>query len=337
MKKKKLNVIVVGLGVGEKHLNFLKKNNSIDKISVFDVKISQAKKIAKKNNINFFNKPQKIFKDQKINLAIVASPDDTHCEYILKSFKKKIHVFTEKPICNNLKELNKIVIQWKKNKNYLKFRSNLILRTSPLFLWLKNQIKSGYFGKIYSADVEYLYGRLNKFIKGWRGNAKEYSPMNGGGIHMIDLVCWLMNEFPYDVTSSGSKLATKSYKLRSDDFITSIFNFKSGLILKASANLACVYRHQHTIKIYGTKKTFIYDDLGPRIYYSRNPKIKSKKVNIQNLPTDKTSILKQFINDIEKSRNINYQTKFDLKVMNILCYCNIASKSKKKQKIKYLI
>ena len=337
MKKKKLNALVIGLGVGEKHLNFLKENKDIKKISIFDTKINYTRKIAKKNNTDYFVKSQKIFSDKDTNLVIVASPDHTHSDYIIKAFKQKKHVFTEKPICNNLKELQSIVSQWKKNKDNLKFRSNLILRSSPLFLWLKNKIKDGYFGEIYSIDVEYLYGRLKKFVKGWRGNSKEYSPMNGGGIHMIDLACWLINELPYEVVSSGSKLATKKYKLKSNDFVTSIFNFKSGLILKATANLACVYRHQHTIKIYGTKKTFIYDDLGPRLYYSRKPKAKSKKINIKNLPSNKTNILKRFINDIKKSKNINHETKFDLKVMNVLCYCNISLKSKKKQKIEYII
>ena len=335
--KKKISASVIGLGVGERHLNFLKKNKNIDSISVYDVKNDKAKKISKKYNSEYSSEFKKIFSDKKINLLIVASPDHTHHKYILEGFKSKKNVFTEKPICNNLKELKEIIIEWKKNKNNLKFRSNLILRSSPLFLWLKRKIEEGYFGKIYSIDVEYLYGRLEKFIKGWRGNSKEYSPMNGGGIHMIDLACWMMNELPNEVISSSNNLATKRFKLKSIDYVTSILNFKSGLILRATANLACVYKHQHIFKIFGTKKTFVYDDFGPRIYNSRNPKKKPKKINLTSLPSNKTNILKNFVDDIINKKNISKKTEFDLKIMNVLCYCNISYKTKKKQSIKYYI
>jgi predicted dehydrogenase len=335
--KKKISASVIGLGVGERHLNFLKKNKNIDSISVYDVKNDKAKKISKKYNSEYSSEFKKIFSDKKINLLIVASPDHTHHKYILEGFKSKKNVFTEKPICNNLKELKEIIIEWKKNKNNLKFRSNLILRSSPLFLWLKRKIEEGYFGKIYSIDVEYLYGRLEKFIKGWRGNSKEYSPMNGGGIHMIDLACWMMNELPNEVISSSNNLATKKFKLKSIDYVTSILNFKSGLILRATANLACVYKHQHIFKIFGTKKTFVYDDFGPRIYNSRNPKKKPKKINLTSLPSNKTNILKNFVDDIINKKNISKKTEFDLKIMNVLCYCNISYKTKKKQSIKYYI
>ena len=337
MKKKKLNTIVIGLGVGERHLDFLKKSKNTSSITIFDIETDKAKRISKKYNVQYVDKVKKIFLDKKTNLVVVASPDHTHYQYIVESFKNKKHVFTEKPICNNLKELKKITSEWKKNKKNIKFRSNLILRSSPLFLWLKKKIKEGYFGKIYSIDVEYLYGRLEKFIKGWRGSSGEYSPMNGGGIHMIDLVCWMINEFPNEVTSYSNNIATKQFKLKSRDFVTSILNFKSGLILRATSNLACVYRHQHIFKIYGTKKTFVYDDLGPRIYHSRETKKNWKKVNLKGLPSNKTDILKNFIKDIKNKKDISKKSEFDLRIMNLLCYCNISYKTKKKQKIKYII
>ena len=337
MKNKKIYASVIGLGVGEKHLYYLKKNKFINSVTIFDTEIDKAKKISQKYDVKYNNLSPRKFSDKECHLNVIASPDHTHFDYIINSFKNRKHVFIEKPICNNLKELKQIVNKWKKNKNHLKLRSNLILRTSPLFLWLKKKIQDNYFGKIYSIDVEYLYGRLNKFVNGWRGGSKDYSPMNGGGIHMIDLVCWMLNEFPDEVTSYGTNLATKKFNLKSKDFLTSILNFKSGLILKATSNLACVYKHQHTLRIYGTKKTFVYDDLGPRIYHSRNPNTKPKKINLENLPSNKTNILKEFINDIKKNNNTIKKTEFDLKIMNVLCYCNISEKTSKKKKIKYIV
>ncbi len=334
---KKINVSVSGLGVGEKHAKHIKDNINTNLVSIFDNNLR--KKIKKAEDLN--TKYTKTFKELSLNkncdLVIIASPDHAHYNQIIQSLKNKKHIFIEKPICNNIRELKKIVTEWKKNKNKIKIKSNLILRSSPLFLWLKKKIKQDYFGEIYSIDVEYLYGRLHKFTNGWRGHTKGYSPMNGGGIHMIDLACWLVNQLPDEVVSNSNNLATRKYGLKSKDFMCSTLNFKSGLILRAASNLACVFRHQHTIKIYGSKKTFIYDDLGPRVYNSRNTKKKFKKINLKSLPSNKINILKNFIRDIAEEKNIIKGTLFDLRIMNILCYCNISSKTSKKHKIKYII
>ena len=204
----------------------------------------------------------------------------------------------------------------------------------------KKKIENNYFGKIYSIDAEYLYGRLNKFLNGWRGKTANYSPMSGGGVHMIDLICWLIQELPTEVFSQSSNLCTKEYKkkfkLNSDDFISSNFRFKSGILSRVTANLGCAFKHQHTLKIYGSKKTFIYDDLGPRIYTGNDKKLKRTKLKMPSLPKNKTDILKQFTNDI---LNNNYDIQCalnDLRIANVLCYSILSAKKLKKLKIKYL-
>lgn len=330
--KKKINVSVSGFGnVGKKHAQFIKSYKKTNLLSIFDTSF------LKKNISRAIKSFNHLVKNYSCDLVVIASPDHSHYKQIMQSLKYKKNIFIEKPICINLKELKNISDEWKKNKYQVNLRSNLILRTSPLYVWLKKQIKKKYFGEIYSIDVEYLYGRLNKFVKGWRGNEKNYSVMSGGGIHMIDLTCWLINQFPIEVSSNTSNLATKKLKLKSKDLFFSTLKFKSGLILRASANFACVFKHQHTIKIFGTKKTFIYDDLGPRVYSSRNMNSKHKKIKFNSLPENKTNLLKDFIDNLHKKKSSIKDTIFDLKIMNILCACNISEKKSKKIKIKYII
>jgi len=331
--KKKINISISGLGnVGKKHAEFVKKYNKSKLLSIFDTSL-----LKKKNDKNIVRSYTNLVKNDNCDVVVIASPDHSHYKQIMQSLKYKKNIFVEKPICTNLKELKNISNELKRNKHQIILRSNLILRTSPLFLWLKKQIRKKYFGEVYSIDVEYLYGRLNKFVKGWRGKKESYSAMSGGGIHMIDLACWLTNQFPIEVSSNTSNLATKQFKVRSKDLFHSSLKFKSGLVLRASANLSCVFKHQHTIKIFGTKKTFIYDDLGPRIYSSRNMNSKHKKIKLKSLPENKTNILKEFIDNLYKKKSLTDDTVFDLKIMNILCACNLSEKKSKKIKIKYII
>jgi predicted dehydrogenase len=339
--KRKLYVSIVGLGVGERHLNFLKKNKNIEIVSIFDPDVKKLKKISKKYNVKSVNYFKKVTLEKKTNLVVVASPDHFHTRQIVDCLKTKKNIFIEKPICNNLSDLNLIIRQWKKNKNTSKIRSNLILRTAPLFLWLKRKIDSNYFGRIYSIDAEYLYGRLSKFLNGWRGKTPNYSPMSGGGVHMIDLVCWLIQELPTEVFSESSNICSKKYqkkyKLKSNDFISSNFKFKSGILSRITANLGCAFKHQHTIKIYGSKKTFVYDDLGPRIYSGNDRKFKCTKLKIKTLPRNKTDVLKQFTTSIMTN---TYNSKFalnDLRITNVLCYAILSAIKLIKLKIKYII
>jgi hypothetical protein len=101
--------------------------------------------------------------------------------------------------------------------------------------------------------------------------------------------------------------------------------------------LGCAFKHQHTLKIYGSKKTFIYDDFGPRIYSGNDKKFKCTKLKIKTLPKNKTDILKNFIKSISTN---TYNIKFalnDLRIANALCYAILSSIKLKKLKIKYII
>jgi len=86
----------------------------------------------------------------------------------------------------------------------LTLSSNLILRKSPRFIELKGLIRDGLFGDIYGIEGDYLYGRLQKIVSGWRGEIEGYSVMHGGGIHLIDLLLWLLDEPVVEVAAMGN-------------------------------------------------------------------------------------------------------------------------------------
>ena len=51
-------------------------------------------------------------------------------------------------------------------------------------------------------------GRIEKLF-GWR-KVKNFSFTLGAAIHMIDLVCWLLNKRPLSVITIGNKIVTKN-------------------------------------------------------------------------------------------------------------------------------
>ena len=332
--KKKIKVAISGLGnIGFQHFKRINMDSKLDVSSIFDVDEKIKKKLQKKNKVekNFSD----IFKS-KIDCIVIASPDQDHCYQVTTSLKNGVNVFSEKPLCNSLKELTSIYNAWKNNKK-LKIKTNLLLREAEIYKWLKKKIKKNYFGKIYSIDAEYLYGRKNKIINGWRRYSKNYSGIRGGGVHMIDIIIWLLEELPVSVFTIGNKIAFKKYKLNFNDYNKSILRFKSGVVSQVNSNLSCVHKHHHTIKIFGSKKTFIYDDKGPRVYDSSKKSSHPKKIRKKTLPIKKTLLLDKYFKNFHSTKD-NYfdRTEYHLNLVSVLNACVGSINKKKELKVKYI-
>ena len=213
--------------------------------------------------------------------------------------------------------------------------SNLVLRSSKIFNDVIKQIKSGKFGKIYYFEGDYLYGRLNKILKGWRGRDQNYSVLLGGGIHMIDLMIRFLNDLPISVKSDSNKIVTKKNKFKFNDFTQSTFFFKNGALGKITANFGCVHKHQHVLKVYGTKKTFIYDDMGARISIKRDPFKSNKIITKKKLYNGKASLLPEVFTKLRKQKIFKKEIYNELNLVSASIYADISSKKKKKIKIRY--
>ena len=67
-------------------------------------------------------------------------------------------------------------------------------------------IQSGELGSISNIKGAYNYGRLHKITEGWRGEMDYYSGVCGGGVHIIDLMQWLLESKITCVSAFGNKV-----------------------------------------------------------------------------------------------------------------------------------
>ena len=77
--------------------------------------------------------------------------------------------------------------------------------------------------EIFYIEGDYIWGRKEKLI-GWRSSIKNYSATLGAGIHLIDLIIWILNDKPKSVISFGNKIGTKDSKFKKKSFVINIFN-----------------------------------------------------------------------------------------------------------------
>ena len=331
---KNLNVGLIGLGVGMHHFKNFTKNKYTTVISVCDFdsrKINNIKKLYP--NIKVTSNADEVLNDKKIELVCIASYDNYHYKQVIQAIKNKKHIFVEKPICTNYQEFIKIKKALNQNSK-IKISSNFVLRTAPQFLKLKELFKSKKFGDIYHISGEYNYGRINKIISGWRGKIPKYSVTHGGAIHIIDLVLSIFNKEPKKVAALGNNISTYNKNFKNHDITSAIIEFNDKSILNITSNFGCVMPHHHTLKVYGTKLTFVQEFKDVKIFSSRDNRKKFKRLS-KNYPNSKKIVLNDFVNSIVKNKKPIVSKKDVLNSIAISIAIDKSISSKQWEKIKY--
>ena len=248
---KKISSAIIGFGIGQKHFEAIHKYKNSEVNIICEKDLNKLKFLKKKfPKIKITNNEDEIFLNKEINLVSIASYDNDHYKQILKCIKYKKNIIVEKPMCLSLKELKyikRLIL-----KSNLKITSNLVLRVNDLFLDIKKKIKKE---NIFYLEADYIWGRKNK-LYGWRSNIKDYSVLLGAGIHVIDLVMWLLNKKPRSVFTVANNIATSKTRFKKNSMYLLILEFPGNIIAKITANAGGIYKHFHELKIFTKNKTF---------------------------------------------------------------------------------
>lgn len=317
---------VIGLGVGEQHADGYARLSRCEVVALCDR--SEEKLISVRSKYRSATATthwRDMIANERIHIISIASADDDHADQAVAALEAGKNVFVEKPMCRSRRELQQI----KKSlatHSHLHLASNLVLRAAPVYRWLRDSIRNGDFGEIYAIDGDYLYGRLHKITDGWRKDVDNYSVMQGGGVHLVDLMLWLTGERPLHVTAQGNRICTRGTAFHQSDFMASTFSFASGMIGRITANFGCVHRHQHVLKVFGTKATFLLDDCGPRIHHSRNSDSIAEPVDLEVLPSAKWDLIPEFVGGILAG---NPQMQSNRREFDLMAACLAADKALK--------
>lgn len=254
---KSIKAGVIGLGVGEKHIDGYRLHPNCEVIHICDFSDEKLNKCKEKYpGIEVTKDASEVLGNSEIDIVSIASYDNYHCEQILMAIQNEKHIFCEKPFVLHEEEAIAVRESLRK-KPHLKLCSNLILRKVPRFVRLKEMIKNGVLGDIFFLESDYNGGRLYKVTEGWRGDLDFYSAVYGGTIHVVDLISWLTEEKVVEVFAYGNKFASENTKFKNYDFVINILKFENGLIGKNTVNLGCTFPHFHTLNVYGTSATFV--------------------------------------------------------------------------------
>ena len=196
MKKLKLGIIGVG-NMGYEHLQNVVdgKCPKIEVTCVADIdpeKLERAK--SKLPSVTCFGDAIEMIESGLIEAVVIATPHYFHPTYAIECFKRGIHVMTEKPAgvsAEKVREMNEAA-----DKANVKFGIMFNWRTSPLFIKVREIVKSGQLGEP---------KRLVWIITNWYRTQHYYNSGSwratwngeGGGVllnqapHNLDLMQWI--------------------------------------------------------------------------------------------------------------------------------------------------
>lgn len=327
----------MGLGVGEQHARAYLIDGRCRLCWLYDLDVDRARELSRRLGCGVIATDlDEILADPEVDIISIASYDDDHYDQVIEALSAHKHVFVEKPLCHTLDEIRTIKKVWVEHRGKIKLSCNLILRAAPMYLWLKEKLSAGDFGQIYAFDGDYLYGRLWKITEGWRKNIDNYSVMQGGGIHLIDLMLWLTEEKPSLVFAMGNRIVTQRTAFRYNDYMAMMTESPSGMAGRISANFGCIHRHQHVVRLFGTKASFIYDDAGARLHLTRDPEVVACTVKTAALPSTKGYLIPQFVSAVLNDEDINQDTQSFFDGICISIACNKAVQSRRVEEVEYV-
>ena len=328
---------IIGLGIGEQHIGGYERHPACEVAALCDFSDEKLAAVGKRHpNVKKLSRQaEDVLLDPEIDVVSIASFDDAHFDQTLAALEADKHVFVEKPLCRSTKELRTIKQTWFKHR-CLKLGSNLVLRTAAVYRWLKKKIEGGELGQIYAFDGDYLYGRLRKITEGWRKDVDGYSVMEGGGIHLVDLMMWLTGQRPVSVSAAGNRICSERTEFRYDDFVSATFQFESGLIGRITANFGCVHRHHHVVRVFGTKGTFVYDDQGPRLHTTREPSVAATMLDLPTLPASKGDLIPPFVQTILDGEDTREQMQHEFNLISACAGADRALGARHSLEIEYV-
>lgn len=334
---KKIGVAIIGLGIGEQHARAYLAIDGCEVRWLYDLEQNRAQALGESLRAGRVALTyEEILQDSSVDLVSIASFDDAHFSQVVAALQAGKNVFVEKPLCRSVAEVGEIKLAWSEQHRKLKLSSNLVLRAAPIYRYVKQQLDAGDLGKIYAFDGEYLYGRLEKITQGWRRDVENYSVMLGGGVHLVDLMLWLTGERPDSIWAQGNNICTAGSAFRYPDFVAATMHFPSGLIGRITANFGCVHRHQHVVRIFGTRGTFLYDDMGPRIHRSCDPEARALPLEMATLPGSKGDLIPDFVQAILNDTDTQAQTQHEFDVISVCAAADQALAGGRQVEVEYV-
>src|SRR5690554_5832972 len=223
---------IIGFGgMGKWHFRAIKgRFEELDVTGAYDIR-PEANEEARAESLRVYNSAEEIFADPNIDVVIIATPNDSHKDYILGALAANKHVVCEKPVVLSSEDLVEVMEAEKHSQGLFTIHQNR--RWDKDFQTAKTIIETDAIGRPYF--VENRVNGSSVFLHGWR----DYKINGGGmlydwGVHLIDQALQLIPEKVTSVTAHLFNIHSQEV----DDNVKVLLTFEGGtsMLLEVATN-----------------------------------------------------------------------------------------------------
>ncbi|AJC77351.1 oxidoreductase protein [Rhizobium etli bv. phaseoli str. IE4803] len=154
------------------------------------------------SNAPLYENIDSMLAEQKPDLAIVCTPDQTHDDIIVRALESGIDVITEKPMTTSIEKIRRILDAEKRTGRRVDVSFNY--RYAPTAARIKELLNAGEIGRVTSVDFHWYLNTKHgaDYFRRWHAYTE-----NSGSLfvhkatHHFDLLNWYLDSDPEAVTS----------------------------------------------------------------------------------------------------------------------------------------
>lgn len=214
--------------------------------AIYNPRLTSASKAANQYGGSAMDDLDAVLANPKVDAVVIATPTDTHVDYIEAAARAGKPIYCEKPLDQSLERVDRAMTALRENP--VPFMLGFNRRFDPDNASLREAVKRG------------EIGRLNMLMS-W---SREPSPppiayvrASGGyfvdaTIHDIDLLCWIAGERPVEVMATGSCMFDEQIGAEGDfDMTMTTLKMPSGALLHINNSRACAYGFDQRLEAFG--------------------------------------------------------------------------------------
>jgi predicted dehydrogenase len=197
----------------------------------------------------WYDDADELINDPEVDAIYVATPPDSHREYVVRVAQAGKPVYVEKPMARTALECGEMISACEEAGVGLFVA--YYRRAMPRFATVKELLDSGRIGQLRSVNIrnEQPGHEGEADDGGWRVDPE----ISGGGhfvdlgSHILDLLDWLLGP----VTYAAGIATNRGGRYRAEDLVTAAFSFRSGVEGVGVWNYDS-FQHQDQVEIIGT-------------------------------------------------------------------------------------
>jgi myo-inositol 2-dehydrogenase/D-chiro-inositol 1-dehydrogenase len=244
-----LEVAVIGTGfIGSVHARNIARHPDAELVAVSDANIEFAKQIAATTGAEAVTDIAEIFNNKDIHAVLIATPTDTHVNYLKRAADAGKAIYCEKPIGLDYQEAEKAVRAVRAAGVPVMLGFNR--RFDASHAAVKEAVDRGEVGKV---EIVQLTSRGPKpppisYVKVSGGQLRDQT------IHFFDLLRWLTNDEPVEIYAIGAALVDPAIG-EAGDVDTSIVSIRmaSGALCQIDSSRRAAYGYDERVEVFGSE------------------------------------------------------------------------------------